>query len=386
MKPVLLLAYTNINFGDDMFIKTICSIYPEIKFELEAPENYKKIMSSVSNLKIVTHAKIYKFFEKVDNLTLRVVPLNVGFFRYAWLKRYIAVVYVIGGLFDDDDLWQQQVRKLGKRRYKNAILKKSLCQKPPFFLLGCNMTRIKSDSYINFMKYIFKGLHDICFRDKYSLNYFPLKNTRYAPDLVFNYPLQHYMKKKKIVISVWGCLTKCDEMPQWKWAEYQWELYKCFIINIIEYFDNIDYQIELLSLCECEGDLQACELIKNETKTKKLTILNYKGDLDEVVRYISEASFVVGTRFHSIVLALSSKTSVYPIIYENKTLQLLKDCEFTGEYSEIAEIKSDEINKVINSFEHRGSCDGIDAIKLKAREQFTELNKVLRKGYSDESF
>ncbi len=385
MKSVLLLAYTNMNFGDDMFIKTICAIYPEIEFELEAPENYKKIMSSVTNLKIVTHAKIFTLLEKIDSLILRVLPLNVGFFRYLWLKRYIAVVYIIGGLFDDDDLWQQQVSRLGKRRYKNAIFKKSLCQKPPFFLLGCNMTRIKSDSYINFMKYIFKGLHDICFRDKYSLNYFHLKNTRYAPDLVFNYPLQHYKKKKKVVISVWGCLTKCDEMPQWKWAEDQWKSYKCFIINIIEYFNDIDYQIELLSLCESEGDLQACELIKKETRTKKLTILNYKGNTDEVVCCISEASFVVGTRFHSVVLALSSKTSVYPIIYESKTLQLLKDCEFTGEYSEVAEIKSDEISKVIKSFERHCCYDGIDAIKLKARDQFIELNKVLRKGYSDES-
>ena len=282
-------------------------------------------------------------------------------------------------------LYWKKVSRLGKRRYKNAIFKKSLCQKPPFFLLGCNMTRIKSDSYINFMKYIFKGLHDICFRDKYSLNYFHLKNTRYAPDLVFNYPLQHYKKKKKVVISVWGCLTKCDEMPQWKWAEDQWKSYKCFIINIIEYFNDIDYQIELLSLCESEGDLQACELIKKETRTKKLTILNYKGNTDEVVCCISEASFVVGTRFHSVVLALSSKTSVYPIIYESKTLQLLKDCEFTGEYSEVAEIKSDEISKVIKSFERHCCYDGIDAIKLKARDQFIELNKVLRKGYSDES-
>lgn len=133
MKPVLLLAYTNVNFGDDMFIKTICTMYPEINFELEAPSNYKEIMSSLNNLKIVTHTKTYKMFEKIDSLLLRILPLNVGFFRHIWLKKYIALVYVIGGLFDEDDLWQQQVKRLGKRRYKNAILKKSFCKNPPFF-------------------------------------------------------------------------------------------------------------------------------------------------------------------------------------------------------------------------------------------------------------
>lgn len=114
MKSVLLLAYTNMNFGDDMFIKTICAIYPEIEFELEAPENYKKIMSSVTNLKIVTHAKIFTLLEKIDSLILRVLPLNVGFFRYLWLKRYIAVVYII-----PPTLWQPS--SPGQAPFANAV-------------------------------------------------------------------------------------------------------------------------------------------------------------------------------------------------------------------------------------------------------------------------
>lgn len=377
MKPVLLLAYTNVNFGDDMFIKTICTMYPEIKFELEAPSNYNEIMSSVNNLKIVTHTKTYKMFEKIDSLLLRVLPLKVGFFRHIWLKKYIALVYVIGGLFDEDDLWQQQVKRLGKRRYKNAILKKSFCKNPPFFLMGCNVTRVKSDSYIDLMRYVFKDLRDICFRDKYSLMHFPLENARYAPDLVFNYPVQHYIRKKKIVISVWGCLTKCEEMPQWKWAENNWGGYKDLIINIIDYFDSIGYQIELLSLCENEGDFQACELLKQEAKTDKLSVISYEGNLEKIMKCIAEADFVIGTRFHSVVLALSSKTPVYPIAYESKTLQLLKDCKFEGEYSEISEIKKDEINKVKNSFANYRFCNEIDLIKSKAREQFSEFNKIL---------
>lgn len=385
MKPVLLLAYTNINFGDDMFIKTVCAMYPEIKFEIEAPNSYKKIMSSVNNLEIITHTKIYKVLEKIDGIFLRILPLNVGFFRYMWLKKYIAAVYVIGGLFDEDDLWQQQVKRLGKRCYKNVILKKSFCKNLPFFLLGCNVTRVKSDSYIDLMTYVFKDLRDICFRDKYSLMHFPLKNARYAPDLVFNYPIQHYIRKKKVVISVWGCLTKCEEMPQWKWAENKWEGYKNFVINIIDYFDSIGYQIELLSLCENEGDLQACELLKQKAKTNKLSLISYEGNLEEIVKCIAEADFVIGTRFHSVVLALSSKTPVYPIVYESKTLQLLKDCKFEGEYSEITEIKNDEISKVINSFENHGFYNEIDTIKLKAKEQFTEFNKIIMKGLCNES-
>lgn len=380
MKPVLLLAYTNLNFGDDMFIKTICSNYPEINFELEAPYNYKNIMSSISNLKIISHKKIYKMLEKIDSFFLRVLPLNVGLFRYIWLRKYIAVVYVIGGLFDDDDLWRQQLNLIGKRRYRNAILKKSLCKKPPFYLLGCNMTRVNSEDYIRLMQYIFKDIKDVCFRDKYSFNKFCLKNTRYAPDLVFNYPISYYLKSKKIVISVWGCLTKCDELPQWKWAEHLWNSYKRFIVEIIKYFYSINYQVILLSLCENEGDYQACRIIEDEAKIE-LPILNYNGDSDVVVRCVSEASFVVGTRFHSVILALSSKTPVYPIVYESKTSQLLYDCNFKNEYSDILNIKEDELNKVINSFNKQHTFDEINDIKEKAHGQFAELDKLLRRDF-----
>ena len=46
-KKNLLLAYTNLNFGDDMFVYTISRIFPEQEFVLYAPDSYREVYKNV---------------------------------------------------------------------------------------------------------------------------------------------------------------------------------------------------------------------------------------------------------------------------------------------------------------------------------------------------
>lgn len=95
------------------------------------------------------------------------------------------------------------------------------------------MTRVLTSDYIKQMNFLFDGLTDICFRDKYSYSFFKnLNNVRYAPDIVFNYECQSRIKNNNIVISVWGPLTRVDSFPQWTWANELWEPYEKFLIEI----------------------------------------------------------------------------------------------------------------------------------------------------------
>lgn len=370
MKKILLLAYTNFNFGDDMFIYTICKAFPNQEFVLYANQTYRKTFGKVSNLTIAEIGTIQRFYNKLINKFPNLYKVNITTLGYA------AVVYVIGGLFDEDESWKSNVNQYGMKKLKNIMWRNSYGVKTPFFLLGCNMTRVMSTEYIGQMEYLFRGLKDICFRDKYSYSFFEqLSNTRYAPDIVFNYDCKQTAKEDSVVISVWGPLTCVDRFPQWKWAEELWDPYEKFIIEIIGEFQKMGKKVTLLALCKNEGDLEACNKIRNRGKLD-VDIVNYNGNLDETVKMFETASFVVGTRFHSVVMALNAGCAFYPIVYESKTEQLLIDIGYDAGYSHIEKQQTYNVENVMRNYRKKisFSCENI---KKMALEQFRELKNYL---------
>ena len=75
-KKILLLAYTNFNFRDDMFIYTICKAFPNQEFVLYANQTYRKTFGKVSNLTIVvgesySQETIKSFINYLKNLLLK---------------------------------------------------------------------------------------------------------------------------------------------------------------------------------------------------------------------------------------------------------------------------------------------------------------------------
>lgn len=367
---VLLLAYTGLNFGDDMFIYTICKYFPEQQFFLQSPKKYSMTLNSLNNLTLFNKPKLLHVLEYL------IYRINKNI-RLWWIKKkYKAVVYVIGGLFDDDEIWENMINQYGLEKVKNSMWHNCFSREIPFFLLGCNITRVKSKNYIKQMEYLFEGLNDICFRDLYSYNYFKhLRNIRYAPDIVFNYNCNIDKKDDSILISVWGPLTCTEKFPQWKWAESLWNDYEAFLINIIMKFNEMGKKVTLLALCESEGDFNACNMIKKKVDIC-VDIIKYDGDLERIISLFERASFVIGTRFHSIIMALNAQCSFYPIVYESKTQQLLSDIKYNRKFSHIEKKESYIVEDVIKNYLENitVSCE---KIKKEASEQFRMLKNLL---------
>lgn len=378
MKKILLLAYTNINFGDDMFVKTICEFFPEQEFILNAPAKYSEVFSSVPNLTV-------KIETRLSRLWVRMIVklMKLGFRNHIQrlrFSKYAAVVYVIGGLFDEDDIWQANVTRYGLETMKDIVYKHALCPSVPFFLLGCNMTRVNTETYVDQMKYLFSGLADICFRDRYSYQIFSdLQNVRYAPDVVFNYTCNtRRPASDEILISVWGALTHTDTLFQWAWAKDKWTDYEDFIIEIVRAFLKKNKKVRLLALCENEGDLVACTRIMEKGGfLKDVTTYAYRGNIEETISLFETAEFVIGTRFHSIVMAMNAGKPFYPIAYESKTIQLLKDIRYEAEFSYIEDAESYKLEYVMHQYETKQSPDCAE-IKRQSAGQFQELGTFLR--------
>lgn len=377
MDKILLLAYVNKNFGDDMFIKTICEALPDEEFVLEAPSSYAKMFEKINNLEVVELTKIRNVRKKVLSTMSRKLKIKI---QDPYAKRFKAVVYVIGGLFDEDSIWYDNIKQYGLISIKNMILKYSLVNRVPFFLLGCNVTRVETEKYLLDMNFIFKDIFDICFRDKYSYKFFEkLENTRYAPDVVLNYNCNECKKDAGILISVWGPLTRGDKFPQWKWAESLWAKYKEFIINLSHMFVEEGKDVTLLALCQDEGDGYACEAIIEEGRLEdKVSVYSYDGDLEETIRLFETAEFTIGTRFHSIIMAINANCPFYPIVYESKTLQLLKDINYEGGFSHIENTDSYDTSMVLSEYKNNTPIDN-KQIKIEAGRQFDKLREYLRR-------
>src|SRR4051794_27186100 len=66
-KKILIYAYTNINLGDDLFIKILCERYPNADFLLIASHQYKTIFKSINNLTVKSNY-LYPIAIKLQNL------------------------------------------------------------------------------------------------------------------------------------------------------------------------------------------------------------------------------------------------------------------------------------------------------------------------------
>lgn len=379
-KKILILAYSNLNFGDDMFVMTLCNRYPNQKFVLEASDNYKNVFENLTNLKIVNscNSLIVKCIKKIDNLCWEIFKTKP--LREIWIKtNFKLVVYVIGALFDEDSNWKQYIEHYGANNYAKILWCNSCVKGVPFYILGCNMTRVSSQKYIECMNYCFSKLSDICFRDVYSYNLFShLGNVRYAPDIVLNYRLKVKAQiKNRIVISVWGVLTKCDIFPQWKWAENYWKPYRDFIRKIISQFIQKGLEVDLLALCQAEGDTYACEeIIRDQNYQDKVNIFTYNGNLNETIQIIGESKFIIGSRFHSIIMAFCTERPVFPIVYESKTEQLLNDIDYHGKKVNIKDIGNYSEADVIEAYNVQYILENEQYFKEAAR-QFLKLDAYL---------
>lgn len=377
MKKVLLLAYSNRNFGDDMFVKTICGCFPNTSFYLETPKGYSAVLGHISNLTIIEDSSFNRVVSKVDKLIAKTTKSNIPLIRHLWIKKYDAVVYVIGALFDDDEFWSNKLRKNGFEKTKQSLWKNSFYSDIPFLLLGCNMTRVNSDEYIESMNYMFSGLKDICFRDRYSYDFFSkLKNVRYSKDIVFNYKCKKIEKEKIALISIWGVLTIVQKFPQWEWAESQWEAYEKFLIKATDQLAEKGYKVYLLSLCEAEGDYYASTIVRDKSNTKP-EIINYKDNIDDIISFFERADFVVGTRFHSVVMAINAECKIFPIIYESKTEKLLKDIGYEGCKAKVENIGECSIRDMLVSCQENVEID-LSVIKKDARYQFNVFEQLLK--------
>lgn len=315
---VFLDIYLALNFGDDLFLDIILKRYSNVKFIVNYTgdlyddlfKKYKNVEKRKYNVlhKILRRASIYNHLENYDILA----------------EECDCAVFIGGSIFRDENYH----KSLYAERMK--ILNVFLKNKKPTYVIGSNFGPALTENFYKDYYNFFKKCKDVCFRDEYSANLFKnLKNVRKASDIVFSLD-NKILKKNKLEKEKKIGYSVIDFNHKQGLENYS-EEYLSEIVKSIESFIDKNYECELLSFCEIEGDIGVIENILKKVKVKyksKIKIYYYNGDIDKIIQKISSYELFFASRFHGNILGLLLETKLVPIIYNQKTLNLLNDLKF----------------------------------------------------------
>ncbi len=356
MKKVLLKAYMHNNLGDDLFVYMLLKRYKDNFYTYEYERNYT--LSKFENLS----------YEKngIENLIDRCFSKFLKKYDYTELKnkkKYDLLVDIGGSLFIENgnyDFW----KKRSLNYEKNYI---------PYYILGSNVGPWKNKEFPKLLENnIFKNAEDVCFRDKNSYDlYSHLPNIRYASDIVFS--LGDYLNlnnnSEKVVLF---------SIIDLKYKGLDTEAYENKMVEMINYFQENNYKVKLMSFCKREGDEKAIERICNKINfADKLEKYFYNGNIEEAIDIINSSEIIVGSRLHSNIVGIALDKYIIPIAYSKKTVNVLNGIGFKGKIFKADKISELDIREVMNNINlykvDREKCN------IDSEKQFEKLDLVLNR-------
>lgn len=308
---VLLSAYLDSNIGDDLFVDQLADRYRDHQLHLIC-ENPPSL-----NVELLRHPNI------------RTVGL-----RQALLELYSFDVLVIvgGSIFQDIPAYY----KYDLRRNSLVTLARLLGK--AVFIIGCNIGPIHSKVGERFTRYCFALANAVSVRDSasFALLEFWRSRTPYTmgSDLVFSYPFK-VSRKTSLQPQRLGISVVNVNRPEAETALYVDKLAELARAHLNK---SVDQEVTFFGF-NGGGNGQndsvpiAAIVQQLEAYSGQIKVRQYGPNfaISEFVQSFASCDYVVCSRFHSVVLALSFGMPFFPIVYSDKTLNLLHDIGYTGE-------------------------------------------------------
>lgn len=363
MKKVFLYAYDRRNLGDDLFVHTIVKRYPDTRFYMWSDKTNQTTFQSLHNLKVMDKDSVFV------QLLKRIRPSFVSRYR-AWMEsRCQAVVYIGGSIFMEYENWKQI---LNWWEYE--------AENRPLYIMGANFGPYRSEAFRNKLAEIFCSSRDVCFRDQYSYKKFcKIPTVRYAPDILFSYPVEKTdVIHKQIFVSPIDCSTRGEgEHTLSAYSDNYFSTLRRLLNNYLE--DG--YCLVLASFCSEEGDDQAVKKLLGALSLTeddhRVKCLFYDGtNIKDMLAGISSSEYVIATRFHAAILALVTGRPVFPIVYSDKTINVLQDIGFRGNYADLRDLEPISYEYSKFNLEHSQNIDAEHLARM-AEGHFSMLDQCL---------
>jgi colanic acid/amylovoran biosynthesis protein len=321
MKTYLVDIYLAFNLGDDMFLDHLAISFPDMRFvPFYAGHSYDTFFQQYKNVFKFPYGLLDKVYAKIG-FSNKLQNYNL------MSEKYDGLIFMGGGIFREESYWKSVYE------YRENITNAFLRQNKTVRFVGCNFGPYQNKDFVSIYKSLFTNCSSVHFRDIKSYSLFKdVLSVSYAPDVLWDYKLPKSERKiKTLGISVIDSNHKCGLENYYK--SYI-ESHKALIHN---YLDD-GYRIKLFSFCESEGDLKVCAEIA-KIAPEQIEIHNYTGNIQKYLVEFGSCSEIIASRFHAIIIAMKFKIPVLPIVYGDKTRNLLQDLSFENAIIEFDNLK-----------------------------------------------
>ena len=355
-----LRIYLAKNFGDDLFLKIIANRYPNVLFHACPAVKYDKKLVPKN---VIMH-------DSKKEILLNKILHKLKFYHLdttSKISRCCDFTLIVGGsIFQQHPTW----------KYSRGRLEIFHNLNKEYYILTCNFGPYQDAAFLRCHQKVIAGARDVCFRDVDSYKTFSrLPNVRYAADMALSLEQPADDKPtKKVAISVIDLSWRSQ-------LKHLTQYYTNLMVKIAKQYITQGFEVCLMSFSDHEGDPKAVEQIFNKlTKAEQLRTQRYyyDGDVDSTIAKINGCSIVVASRFHANILGFLLRKKVLPVIYSNKTRNLLNDMDFDGQIIDIEGLNQE----YVENFEVepiKSKAKNCDALIKSADEQFLELDKKLKK-------
>jgi len=196
----------------------------------------------------------------------------------------------------------------------------------------------------------------------------------WAPDILLDYTLPNVKTQKNVAIS---CIKQNKRSGL---MHYDENIYFTKLAQFIEKYVEIGYTITLAAFSAKQEDNIAAKEIYNllsKNAKSKTEIIIYEGDIEAFLEKFLVASYIIGTRFHSVILGWNYGIPTFPICYNEKLYHAIVSYKFIGNYININEIDKIDFNYVDFNRSSKGIINK-NYLKIKSRKHFESIDKVLK--------
>jgi colanic acid/amylovoran biosynthesis protein len=370
MKKVFVDIYLQFNLGDDLFLDILAKKFPNSQFTINyLGANYDDFISKYPNVKRRKYTLINKIGQR-----LKLTDSITNYDQVA--ETHDALLFIGGSIFREEYYHQTLYQDRMKMVNAFKVKKKSV------FVLGANFGPFQSQKFYEDYKIFFNLCDDVCFRDTYSYNlYRNVNSVRYAPDIVFQLDTSEY-KDIKSTNTIGFSIIDVRHKPGL--AKY-YNDYVSSTVKTIEKLIKEGNDCCLMSFCKVEGDTSVVYDIKNQLSGKAKmhsSIYEYEGEIKKVISEMASMKLIIASRFHANIIGILLGIGILPIIYSEKTTNVLTDLDIDKILIRLEEINQQYQNELLLKKSYSNFPSDFEKIKRESVKQFDKLEQLLevRKG------